>query len=224
MNQKKFERWISRLKTPDILGRHKLGNFAVFVALIELEGAYHFLFQKRAKNIRQGSEISFPGGQFDEALDENFCQTAVRETCEELGISEDCIEVIQQIDSFVGHVYIENYLGIIHVNGLDDLNINKDEVEYVFTLPVQYFIDHEPETYGIKVRSYASEIDDSGQLIEYFPVKELDLPERYHHAWNDSLREVYVYRTEHGALWGITAAIVWETVKKYLLEDENGAL
>ena len=30
---------------------------------------------------------------------------------------------------------------------------NKDEVEYVFTMPIDYFIENEPETYGIKVRS-----------------------------------------------------------------------
>ena len=215
MNQREFEAFVENLDDKhDIIGRSRLGNFAVFVALVKLEGEYHFLFQKRAQHIRQGSEISFPGGQFDEALDKNFRDTAIRETHEELGIDEEKIRVIKQIDSFVGHVYIENFLGVIEVDSLDELNINKDEVAYVFTMPVQYFIDHEPETYGIKVRSYSSEVDEAGNLIEYFPVKELDLPERYHHSWNDSLREVYVYRTEHGTLWGLTAAIVYETIKK----------
>lgn len=216
MNQKQFEAFIDNIpEKHDILGRYKLGHFAVLAALVKLDGHYHFLFQKRASGIRQGNEISFPGGQYDKALDKSFKDTAVRETCEELGITENQIEVIAQIDSFVGHVYIENFLGLIKIDSLSELNINKDEVDYVFTIPVQYFIDHEPEKYGIKVRSMSSEIDEKGELIEYFPVKELDLPERYHHTWNDSLREVYVYRTEHGTLWGITAQIVRETVKKY---------
>ena len=217
MNQNKFEAFINNLpQEHDILGRHKLGHFAVFVALVKLEGEYHFLFQKRAKHIRQGSEISFPGGQYDPELDNSFEETAVRETCEELGITEDKIEVIKQIDTFISHVYIENFLGIIHIDSLDELKVSKDEVEYVFTIPVDYFIENEPETYGIKVRSFSSEVDENGNLIEYFPVKELDLPERYHHTWDDSLREVYVYRTDHGTLWGITAQIVCETVKKYI--------
>jgi len=216
MNQNQFEAFIAKIpKEHDILGRYKLGHFAVLASLVCLDGDYHFLFQKRASGIRQGNEISFPGGQFDEDLDQSFEGTAVRETCEELGINKNQIQVIAQIDSFVGHVYIENFLGLIKINSLDELNINKDEVDYVFTIPVQYFIDQEPEKYGIKVRTMSSEVDESGQLIEYFPVKELDLPERYHHTWNDSLREVYVYRTEHGTLWGITAQIVRETVKKY---------
>lgn len=223
MRQKSFEKFKKNIPSKhDILGRHRLGNFAVMVSMIKLDDEYHFLFQKRAANIRQGSEISFPGGQYDEALDNSFRETAVRETCEELGITEDQIEIVAQIDSFVGHVYIENFLGVIHVDSLEDLNINKDEVAYVFTMPVSYFIHHEPETYGIKVRSYSSEMSESGELIEYFPVKELDLPERYHHSWNDSLREVYVYRTDHGTLWGITAEIVRETVRKYMGDlDEN---
>lgn len=216
MNQKQFEEFVLNIPDKhDILGRHRLGNFAVLVSLIKLEDQYHFVFQKRAAHIRQGSEISFPGGQFDEKLDTSFKDTAIRETCEELGIDEGQIDLIAQVDSFVGHVYIENYLGVINVDSLDDLNINEEEVAYVFTIPVEYFVNHEPETYGIKVRSLSSEVDDEGNLIEYFPVKELDLPERYHHRWNDSLREVYVYRTDHGTLWGITAEIVYETVKKF---------
>lgn len=218
MDQNKFKAFVRNLpERHDILGRDKLGHFAVLVSLIKLEGDYHFLFQKRAKNIRQGSEISFPGGQYDRDLDDSFEQTAIRETCEELGISPNQIEVVKQIDTFISHVYIENFLGVIKVDSLEDLNINKDEVAYVFTIPVDYFINNEPETYGIKVRTMSSELDDQGNLIEYFPVKELDLPERYHHTWNDSLREVYVYRTEHGTLWGITAQIVYETVKKYMV-------
>lgn len=217
MRQKSFEKFVENIPDKhDILGRHRLGNFAVMVSMVKLDDEYHFLFQKRAAHIRQGSEISFPGGQYDEVLDSSFKETAIRETCEELGITENQIEIIAQIDSFVGHVYIENFLGLIHINDLDELNINEDEVAYVFTIPVDYFIQQEPETYGIKVRSYSSEVSESGELIEYFPVKELDLPERYHHSWNDSLREVYVYRTAHGTLWGLTAEIVRETVKKYM--------
>ena len=113
------------------------------------------------------------------------------------------------------------FLGILKINTLDDLNINKDEVDYVFTMPMDYFLENEPEVYGIKVRSYSSEVDEEGNFIEYFPVKELDLPERYHHTWNDGFREVYVYRTEHGTLWGITALIVYETVRKYVEKHDD---
>ncbi len=107
---------------------------------------------------------------------------------------------------------IKNLIGC----GLSELKINKDEVESVFTIPVDYFINNEPETYAIKVKTYSSEIDEEGNLIEYLPVKELDLPKRYHNSWSESFRDVYVYRTEYGTLWGITASIVYNTVNKYL--------
>lgn len=217
MNKNTFEAFLKNSKKGhDILGRDQIGNYAVMVALVELDGDYHFLFQKRAEGIRQGNEISFPGGRFDKDLDVTFKDTAIRETCEELGIGEDQIDVIARVDTFVSHAYIENYLGLIKIDSLDELNINEDEVAFVFTMPIDYFLENEPEVYGIKVRSYSSEIDKDGHFIEYFPVEELNLPERYHHTWNDGFRNVYVYRTEHGTLWGITALIVYETVKKYV--------
>ena len=222
MKKEDFEKRLKTLKRQHhILGKDLLRKYAVFVALVELEGNYHFLFEKRAKGIRQPSEISFPGGAFDPDLDESFLDTALRETCEELGIERKDIEVITQVDTFVSHVYIENFLGIIKINHLDELNINKDEVEYVFTIPVQTFIDTEPEVYGIKVKSFSSELDEKGNKIEYLPVEALDLPERYHSSWQDNTREVYVYRTPHGTLWGITALIVYETLQHYLLDDRT---
>jgi 8-oxo-dGTP pyrophosphatase MutT (NUDIX family) len=222
MKKDVFENRVKKLKRQHhILGKDLLRKYAVFVALVELNGAFHFIFEKRAKGIRQPSEISFPGGAFDPELDKSFLDTALRESCEELGIELDQIEVITQVDTFVSHVYIENFLGVIKINHLDELNINKDEVEYVFTIPVQTFIDTEPEVYGIKVKSFSSEIDEKGNKIEYLPVEALDLPERYHNSWHDNTREVYVYRTPYGTLWGITALIVYETIHHYLLEDRK---
>lgn len=216
MKKKQFDAFVNCIhERPDILGRQKLKNFGVLVAVVKLNEDYHFLFQKRAENIRQGSEISFPGGAFDSSLDYSFQDTAVRETYEELGVSKDQIEILGQLDTFHSHVYIENYLGLIHIQSLEELDINKDEVAYVFTMPIDYFINNQPEIYNIKIKSMSSEVDDSGNTIEYMPVKDLELPKRYHHTWNDTLREVYVYKTKHGPLWGLTAQIVYETVNKY---------
>lgn len=57
---------------------------AVLVPLIEIEGELHFLFEKRAANIKQGGEICFPGGKF-EITDSSSLAAAMRETQEELG-------------------------------------------------------------------------------------------------------------------------------------------
>lgn len=216
MKKKLFEPYLNKAKKDHhILGKNQLKQFAVLVSLVELDGEYHFLFEKRASNIRQGGEISFPGGGY-EAGDVSFEATAIRETCEELGLKAEQIEIITQVDTFVSHVYIENYLGLIKIDSLEELQINKDEVDYVFTLPVQYFIDKQPEIYGIKVRSFSSETDEKGNIIEYMPVEALDLPKRYHKSWSEREREVYVYRTPYGTLWGITALIVYDTLYNYL--------
>jgi len=220
MKKEDFDQYLKQdLREHYVLGKDQLRQYAVLVSLVEVDGDYHFLFEKRAPGIRQGSEISFPGGGFEADKDTCFEDTAIRETCEELGICPDQVRVITQLDTFVSHVYIENYLAILEVDDLEDLAINTDEVAYVFTLPVQYFLDNPPEIYGIKVKSFSSEEDQEGNLVEYFPVKDLDLPERYHRSWNERTREVYVYRTPHGTLWGITALIVYDTLFNFFNMD-----
>lgn len=217
MHKTKLDKYLYKDHRPaHILGKDQLKKFAVLAALVVIDDDYHFLFQKRAKGISQGDEISFPGGAFDQGQDRSFEDTAVRETCEELGIKDDQVEIVTQVDTFVGHVYIENFLGILKIDSLEDLNINKDEVAYVFSLPVQYFIDHPPEVYPIRVKSFSSEVDEGGERVDYIPVEALDLPPRYHGSWRDRDRQVYVYRTPFGTLWGITALIVHDTIKHYL--------
>lgn len=83
-------------KPVDILNRHKMKNYAVMIPLVFLNGEYNFLFQKRAKNIRQGGEISFCGGAKDRS-DRDFLDTAIRETIEEIGIDRDKIEVLGRL-------------------------------------------------------------------------------------------------------------------------------
>lgn len=218
MKAKDFESFIKNIKDKNkIIGEEDYLKFAIFVSIVKLENDYHFLFQKRSKNIRQGSEICFPGGKYDELLDRSFEDTAVRETCEELGLDKEKIIVISKLNTLVSSIYIENYLGLLQIENLDQLFINKDEVESVFTIPIDYFIKNEPERYSIKVRNYSSEVDSKGNIIEYFPVKELDIPEKYHDSWDDLSRDVYVYRTEYGTIWGITARILYDTVKNYLI-------
>jgi hypothetical protein len=45
-------------------------------------------------------------------------------------------------------------------------------------------------------------------------VKELNLPEKYHKPWNAGSPDVLVYRTAGGVIWGITASLIYEVVRK----------
>jgi 8-oxo-dGTP pyrophosphatase MutT (NUDIX family) len=68
--------------SPEILGKDKYFNSAVLVPLVEIDNKFHFLFEKRANHIRQGGEVSFPGGEFTKK-DQGLRHTAIRETSEE---------------------------------------------------------------------------------------------------------------------------------------------
>ena len=85
---------------------------AVLIPLIKKDGRYHILFEIRSNKLsHQPGEICFPGGK-REAL-ETSLQTAIRETCEELLISESDIQVYGPLDYFLSPagIRIDAYLG-----------------------------------------------------------------------------------------------------------------
>ena len=65
---------------PGINGKEEYFNSAALVLLMLVNEEYHFVFEKRAANIRQAGEICFPGGKFDPDQDASFLDTAIRET------------------------------------------------------------------------------------------------------------------------------------------------
>ena len=206
-------------KTPGIDGINEYKKSGVLIPLTMINEQLHFLFQLRCKNIRQGGEICFPGGFFDPDLDKVIQDTAIRETCEELGISNEMIEIYGQLDKIIANmgVTVDPFLGFIKINSLDDIQINENEVEKVFTLPVDFFIKNEPEKYKLKIMVHPEDIDKNGQEIILFPSKTLELPDVYHKHWGNFKYDVFVYKTKYGVIWGITARLIVNAIK--ILKD-----
>lgn len=214
-----IEKIKSSLKhSPNILGKDKYFNSAVLVPLIKIKNELYLLFEKRSNTIRQGGEISFPGGEFDAESDKDFKNTAIRETVEELGISKKKIKMLGRLGTMVAPmgVTVDPFVAFIEIEKLDELSIDKNEVEKVFTLPVKYFIDNQPEEYLIRMELHPSYTDEKGNEVELFPVKKLGLPERYSKPWRSEKHKVLVYPADHSGqnsgetIWGITALIVYE--------------
>lgn len=203
-------------KQPGILGREKYFNSAVMVPFILLGGEYHLLFEKRAASIRQGGEICFPGGKFDPAKDQDFKCTAVRETTEELGIDRTDITVIGQLDTIVAPMgaTIDSFIGRLDKEVLGNLTIDKKEVEEVFTLPLSQFKDTPASEYHVRLEIQSSYKDKSGREKILLPGKKLGLPEKYHRSWGGKKHRVLVYKTDRGIIWGITAEIIYDLVKR----------
>lgn len=201
---------------PGISGKDEYFNSAVLALLILVNDEYHFVFEKRSAAIRQGGQICFPGGKFDPEKDDDFKETAIRETVEELGVAYDKIRIIGRLDtvfSVIGST-VDAFLGVIDINSLDDLNINPNEVEKVFSVPVSYFENTEPEVYRVSITANPSYTNHAGEEVVLLPAKELGLPEMYTRPWGNIMNNVYVYKVAGETIWGITARLIRDVISK----------
>lgn len=201
---------------PDILQKEEYLNTAVLIPLIFVDNEFHFLFEKRSPNIRQGGEICFPGGERDYAGDLNFEETAIRETVEELGLDKNDIEVIGELGILVGGsgAIIHAFTGELRLKDLNRYNIDTTEVEKIFTIPVTFFQNNPPDVYYVRLESHPYYFDENGEKITLLPVEELKLPSRYANPWGIKKRKVLVYKTNEEIIWGMTATLLHEFVTK----------
>jgi peroxisomal coenzyme A diphosphatase NUDT7 len=217
MKENEFRIFIDSLpEIPGILDRELYFNSAVLVPFLFIGGEYHLLFQKRAADIRQGSEICFPGGRHDGNLDRDFQETAVRETVEELGLAREKITITGRLDTLITPrgMIIETFIGTLALGSLDELRPALGEVEEVFTIPVSWFIQNSPEIYFIRVELQPSAIGPDGKKHILLPVDELGLPAIYGENWEGMRSRVIVYKTGKHLIWGLTAAIVFDMIRK----------
>ncbi len=217
MNIKNIENLKNNLpEFPNVQGRGKYINSAVLVPLIEIKGIYHLLFQKRAQSISQGSDICFPGGVFDRETDKSFLDTALREIYEELGIDSSQLRVLGRFDTVVAPmgVTIDSFPVVLDSEAAGGMKINSQEVENVFTIPVEWFKKNPASKYHVRLEVQPSYLDKHGEEVILFPSRQLGLPERYHKPWGHRKYSILSYSTAHGVIWGVTAEIVHEVVSR----------
>ncbi|GBD88525.1 putative NUDIX hydrolase [bacterium BMS3Abin03] len=204
-----------------VLGKEKYFNSAVLVPLIKINDEWHLLFEKRANKIRQGGEVSFPGGEYDSKDNENFEETAIRETIEELGIDRNKIEIIGSMGTLITPmgVSVDPFVAFLKIKVPDELSIDKNEVEKIFTIPLSFFLNNEPLKYFVQVEVKPSVTNEKGETVELLPAKKFGLPERYSKPWRGGRHRILVYETDEETVWGITAELVFEFCK--LLKPES---
>lgn len=194
-----------------INGHTEMFRSSVLVPLVRKDGKIHILYQVRSSTLSvQPNEISFPGGKY-ERDDKSFKLTAIRETCEELGIREDSIEIISPLDIFVApfNLIINPFLGVI--NDFDNLEINKDEVDHVFLVPIDFFLENEPERYETNV-DVIPQSDFPYGLI----------PHGRNYKFKKGKYEIYLYKYKEYVIWGITAKITKNFIDTYKYLKNNG--
>ncbi len=199
---------------PKINGSEDFVKTSVLVILIRKKNEWEILFEKRAENISQGGEISFPGGKFDPELDLTVKDTAIRETLEETGIKENNLKVIGELDSVLAPigVMITPFLAFCDIEAIPE-NYNKSEVEYIFSVPVKWFMKNPPLEYATVLKAHPYIKDRQNNIIPLLPAKELGLPEKYNAPWGRLKQKVFVYKYGNEIIWGLTARIVNSFIK-----------
>lgn len=172
--------------------------FSILIPLIEKSDGIHLLFEVRSLQLRrQPGEICFPGGRL-EPSDASPLACAIRETSEELGISEQAISHVKPLDEIkqpLGRRIIYPFVGTI-APGVT-LNPNPDEVKEIFTVPLNYFLQNKPERFTIH---FKVEPEDN------FPFHLI--PGGKNYKWHTRSMEEYFYRYGEYTIWGLTANIV----------------
>ncbi len=185
-------------REPGIDKFDRLWESAVFLPFVQTEDGVALLFEERAHSLRsQPGQICFPGGKVD-CQDDGFAATAVRETCEELGLSPDDITVCGELDTLVTHSgpIIRPFVGLIH--DISKIKFNPDEVERVFTVPLKELLAIEPMRCSMMLADHPG------------PDFPFDLVPKRQRDWRRNKDYyVYFYPYKDTVIWGLTARILF---------------
>jgi peroxisomal coenzyme A diphosphatase NUDT7 len=183
--------------TPTILGSEKFSRYAVMVPLIQKEEAIHVLFEVRSLMLRrQPGEICFPGGRID-AQDSDEKSAAIRETMEELGIDRENISEVYPLDFMITPFGMMIYPFVSLLNEPEKIHPNPSEVGEIFTVPLSYFLENDPEIYQVHFKV---------EPEENFPFDLIVGRENYN--WRTRALDEYFFIYEEKAIWGLTAKIL----------------
>ncbi len=126
---------------------------AVLVPLYEKSGEYHLIFTKRTENLEyHKGQISFPGGvrQGDK---EPLRATALRESCEEIGLNSKDVEILGELDDEITattNFAISPFVAAIPYPY--KFKANPAEVEEIIEIPVTALLDKSHLREELKVR------------------------------------------------------------------------
>lgn len=178
-------------------------NYSVLIPLVEIDGELHILYELRSHDLStQPGEISFPGGRVERG--ESYREAAIRETMEELNITSDNIEIMGQLDYFVSYsnISIYSFLGKLRGVDVDKLTPNKGEVDHVFTVPLAFFLDKEPDRYYLNVKT---------DLNDEFPYNLI--PNGRDYKWRKGRQTVMFYHYKDYVIWGFTAKMTRKLIE-----------
>lgn len=187
----------------DILRKHKprisdykeYNEFSVLIPIVNYKGQQCILFQVRSEYLlNQPNQICLPGGKIE--LIETPIQAAIRETCEELLIEDENIEIIGEIDTLVTPFNTIIYPFAAYLHDYHS-TFSKFEVQEVFYIPMDFLKNYKPK---------CSYLDVNMKPQEDFPFEKVQYGREY--PWARGTYPVYFYEYEDKIIWGITARVL----------------
>ena len=171
---------------------------AVMVPLIRQTDGLSLLFEVRSAQLHwQPGEICFPGGRI-EANDACPAAAALREVGEELGLARSDLRLLGPLDYVVSPIGVIMYPFVGYIAGAGDIKPNRAEVAEVFTVPLEYLLNHQPLSADMEVAT---------RPLPGFPFQELP---HYSPLWRRrATYPVLFYHYKDYVIWGITARVLY---------------
>lgn len=177
-----------------ISGYRSMKKYALLVPLVKINNELCIIFEVRANSLKtQPGDICFPGGKIEE--NESPIEAAVRETEEEIGLKN--ISIISELDTVIKFESTIIYPFLGEVKNINELKINKSEVNHVFYAPIKDLLNIKP-------------IEGTGKLVvirdNNFPYELIKGGKDYKFREGKSVNLFYKYKEY--IIWGITAEIL----------------
>ncbi|WP_035589553.1 NUDIX hydrolase [Hippea jasoniae] len=164
-----------------------LKKAAVIIPFLKSKDDWLLIFEKKpSSSTTHPDQISFPGGSWEKS-DKNFAHTALRETCEELNICGNDIELLgpfEPMRTLTTNFLIYPFGGIVKKQ--PPYNYNPDEVVKLLFIPFDFFIKNHPF-------------------------------ERKNYSYKGKNRQTFIIEYKGEIIWGATARILDKLVQKLKL-------
>ena len=193
MEKKEQLNRISRHKA-SIIGMDQARKSAVCIPLIDTADGFDVLFEIRSSQIQsQPGDVCFPGGMVEPG--ETEAQAAVREMREELLVDASQIHMVGPMDIFpASRLYVYPFVVLLEQYGN---TFSTDEVEAVFRVPLQFFLETEPEVYYTRMKVIPG---------EDFPYDRIYGGRNY--GGRERREEIFFYQYKQYNIWGMTAKMI----------------